>query len=102
MSKNSPDSPDQNTKNGKLKPNILLIGDSIIKDLNPHKLSKSSVRKLTYPGKRAEEIANLVSSAHIKFPPTEVILHAGTNNLMTDSSKECFNNIQLLAAKGHV
>ena len=33
-------------KDGKFKPNILLIGDSMIEDINPHKLSKSSVRKL--------------------------------------------------------
>ncbi|CAB4002023.1 Hypothetical predicted protein, partial [Paramuricea clavata] len=65
-------------KDGKFKPNILLIGDSMIKDINPHKLSKSSVRKLTYP---------------------EVIIHAGTNNIITDSSKECFDNIQLLSSR---
>ena len=29
-------------------------------------------------------------------PPTEVIIHAGPNNLITDSSRECFDNIQLL------
>ena len=64
------------TKNSKSKPNILLIGDSMIKDINPHKLSKSSVRKLTYPGKRAEEIADQIESAHVHSPPTEVIIHA--------------------------
>ena len=84
------------TKNSKSKPNILLIGDSMIKDINPHKLSKSSVRKLTYPGKRAEEIVDQIESAHVHSPPTEVIIHAGTNNLITDSSRECFDNIQLL------
>ena len=65
ISKKFPNSTDSNTKNGKHKLNILLIGDSMIKDINPHKLSKSSVRKLTYPGKRAEEIASQVSSAYI-------------------------------------
>ena len=84
------------TKNSKSKPNILLIGDSMIKDINPHKLSKSSVRKLTYPGKRAEEIADQIESAHVHSPPTEVIIHAGTNNLITDSSRECFDHIQSL------
>ncbi|CAB3991961.1 Hypothetical predicted protein [Paramuricea clavata] len=69
----------------------------MIKDINPHKLSKSSVCKLTYPGKRAEEIANEFQSAHVHSPPTEVIIHAGTNNIITDSSKECFDNIQLLS-----
>ncbi len=87
------------SKDGKSKPNILLIGDSMIKDINPHKLSKSSVRKLTYPGKRAEEIANEFQSAHVHSPPTEVIIHAGTNNIITDSSKECFDNIQLLCSR---
>lgn len=86
-------------KDGKSKPNILLIGDSMIKGINPHKLSKSSVRKLTYPGKRAEEIANEVLSAHLHSRPTEVILQAGTNNLITDSSKECFDNIQVLSSR---
>ena len=84
------------TKNSKSKPNILLIGDSMIKDINPHKLSKSSVRKLTYPGKRAEEIADQIESAHVHSPPTEVIIHVGTNNLITDSSRECFDHIQSL------
>ena len=95
MSKNTPNGPDPNTKNGKLQPNILLIGDSNNKDINPHKLPKSSVRNLTYPGERAEEISNQVSLVHINFPPTDVIIHAGTNNLKTNSSKECFDNIQL-------
>ena len=71
----------------------------MIEDINPHKLSKSLVRKLTYPGKRAEEISNQVSSAYINVPPTKVIINAGTNNLITDSSKECFDNIQLLSSK---
>ena len=32
-------------------------------------------------------------------PLTEVIIHAGTNNLMTDSSKECFANIRQLSSR---
>ena len=99
ISKKIPDSTDSNTKTGKHKLNILFIGDSMIIDINPHKLSKSSVRKLTYPGKTAEEIANQVSSAYINAPPTKVIIHAGTNNLTIDSSKDCFDNIQFLSSK---
>ena len=60
-----------------------------------HRLSKSSVQKLAYPGKRAEEIADQIESAQLHSPPKEVIIHAGTNNLITDSSRECFDNIQL-------
>ena len=72
----------------------------MIKDIYPHKLSKSSVRKLTYPAKRAEEIiANEFQSARVHSPPTEVIIHASTNNIITGSSKECFDNIQLLSSR---
>lgn len=89
--------PSTNLQDGKSKHKILLIGDSMIKNIDPHKLSKNSVRKLTFPGKRAEEMANDVQTAHINCFPTEVIIHAGTNNLITDSSKECCENIQHLS-----
>ncbi|XP_028412430.1 uncharacterized protein LOC114535252 [Dendronephthya gigantea] len=75
----------------------LIIGDSMIKRIKPQKLSKSPVSKASFPGKRAEEIipeingmqSNLLSSS-------KVIIHAGTNNLSTDTSKECCDNIENL------
>ena len=39
------------------KPNIVLIGDSMVKNINPRKQSKKRVRKFIFPGKRADEIA---------------------------------------------
>ncbi|XP_028407847.1 rho-associated protein kinase 2-like [Dendronephthya gigantea] len=83
-------------KGTKSKRNILLIGDSMIKDINPHKISKSSVRKRA--GKRAEEIANEFQKAHVHSSPTDVIIHAGTNNLIQNSSKECCDNIKHLSS----
>ena len=35
---------------------VVLIGDSIIKNIMPQKLSRKKVHKFTYPGKSAEEI----------------------------------------------
>ena len=70
----------------------------MIKDINLHKLSKSSIRKLTYPGKKAEEITSEIQRAYVHSPPSEVIMHAGTNNLITNSSKECCDNIQYLSS----
>ena len=91
-------STDTTPKDRNSKPTILLVGDSMIKDISPHKLSKSSIRKLTYPGKRAEEIASEIRRAHVHSPTSEVIIHAGTNNLITKSSKECCDNIQHLSS----
>ena len=66
----------------------------MIKDINPEKLSKSSIRKLIYPGKTAEEIASEIQRAQVYSSPSEVIIHAGTNNLITNSSQECCDNIE--------
>ncbi|CAB4036355.1 Hypothetical predicted protein [Paramuricea clavata] len=37
------------------KPNIAIVGDSMIKNINPRKLSRKRVNKFTFPGKRAED-----------------------------------------------
>lgn len=35
---------------------IVLIDDSVIKNIDPKRLSKKQVRKFTYPGKTADQI----------------------------------------------
>ena len=72
----------------------LTIGDSMIKHINPRKLSKSLVRKSNFPGKRAILEINRIKST--SSSPSKVIIHAGTNNLPTDSSKQCSDNIKNL------
>ena len=53
----------QNTQRS-LKP-IVIIGDSIIKHINPKKLSRRPVSKFTYPGKTCEEIAERIDSTNV-------------------------------------
>ena len=53
----------------------LLMGDSIIKNINPRKISKKKTVKVCLPGKRAEQIATEVKSIPLTNP-SHVIIHA--------------------------
>ncbi len=75
-----------------LKP-IVIIGDSIIKHINPKKLSRRPVSKFTYPGKTCEEIAERIDSINVSDDPSQVIIHCGTNNLTTDQAEVCVDKI---------
>ena len=57
---------------------IVIIGDSIIKNIDPRRLSKKPVRKFTYPGKTADQISQEVTSINVSGDPAHVIVHAGT------------------------
>ena len=72
---------------------VLLIGDSILKNINPKKLSKRKVHKRTFPGKDAEEIKKEVHSINIVPDPAHVIIHAGTNNLLSETAECCVSKI---------
>ncbi|XP_028409427.1 uncharacterized protein LOC114532034 [Dendronephthya gigantea] len=78
---------------------ILIIGDSIIKNIQPRKLSKKKVHKFTYPGKTADQIEMEINFDKLKAIPSHVILHAGTNNLPLESAAECSQKIEKLATK---
>ena len=54
----------------KAKSNIVIIGDSIVKHINPTKLSKREVHKFTYPGKTASEINNEVNTIDLNQAPS--------------------------------
>ena len=84
----------QNSDYNKL---IVLMGNSIIKNTDPRRLSKKPVRKFTYPGKRADQISQEVMSINVNGDPAHVIVHAGTNNLPTDSAQRCAEKIVDLA-----
>ena len=77
---------------------VVLIGDSIIKHVDPHKLSQKTVRKFTYPGKTADEIADCFNTINVENP-SHVVIHAGTNNLPSDSADACTSKIQNLVEK---
>ena len=82
------------------KSTVVLVGDSMVKNINPRKLSRKRVNKFTFPGKRAEEIAPEIKNINMPTDSraTHVIIHAGTNNLPTDTGDECIKNIKVLCA----
>ena len=70
------------------KPSIQIV-DSIIKHIDPKKLSKNKVYKYTYPGNTAESVATKVCALKPQIAPSHVIIHAGTNNIPTDTADDC-------------
>ena len=67
---------------------IILIGDSMIKNTIPGKISKRLIIKRTFPGETAEEIKPEINTISPKTAPSNIIIHAGTNNLPTNSVRE--------------
>ena len=76
---------------------VLIIGDSIIKHIDPRKHSKKSVYKRSFPGKRIEEIHDEIDNIHLNVEPSHVIIHAGTNNLPSEGADSCARKLQKLA-----
>ena len=75
---------------------IVIIGDSIIKNVNPVKLSKRGVQKYTYPGKTTPEINNKLTKINIQLPPSHVIVHTGTNDVPVETTEKCISNMEEL------
>ena len=78
---------------------IVIIGDSIIRHINPQKVSSKTVQKYIFPGKTADEISNQIDSMKTRIHPSHVIIHAGTNDIPVQNSNECTTNIEKLAGK---
>ena len=74
----------------------IVIGDSIVKHIIPAKLSKKKVHKFTYPGKTASEINNKLNTIEPNLTPSHVVVHAGTNNIPSQSVDEFINDIEEL------
>ena len=89
----------QNRHNHKIGSDVIAIGDSLIKNIQPRKLTKKKVHKYTFPGKTADEIENEINLDSFKAIQSHVIIHAGTNSLPTESATVCANKIEKLAAK---
>ena len=71
---------------------VLIIGDSLIKNIDSQKLTKKTVDKRMYSGKTSDQICHEVDSIHIDVEPSHVIIHSGTNNLSSDSVALCVKN----------
>jgi hypothetical protein len=78
---------------------IVLIGDSIIKHIDPKKLAKRKASKYAYPGKSAEDIEAELRTIKVNSTPSHVIIHAGTNNIPADSAEVCVKKIECLVLK---
>ena len=83
---------------GKTRP-IVLIGDSVIKHIDPKKLSQRHVHKFSYPGKTTDEIAEAVDNIAVASDPSHIIIHTGTNNLPLESVDSCVVDIKSLVLK---
>jgi hypothetical protein len=77
---------------------IVLIGDSMIKNIIPEKMTQRKVYKYTYSGKTADQIASEVENINLHETPSHVIIHAGTNDLSLDSSNDCIVSIENLCS----
>ena len=78
---------------------IMIIGDSIIKQIDPKKLSKKTVYKRSFPGKTCDQISDEIDGIHTDVEPSHVIIHAGTNNMPAESADSCVTKIENLAMK---
>ena len=76
---------------------IILIGNSMIKNIIPRKISKRQIIKRTFPGKTAEEIKYKIDTFSLETAPLHIIIHAGTNNLPMNSVRETVKHIEELA-----
>ena len=63
----------------------LILGNSIINNIDYQKLTMKTVDKRIYPGKTSGEICREVDSIHIDVEPSHVIIHLGTKNLLSDN-----------------
>ena len=78
---------------------VLIIGDSLIKNIDSQKLTEKTVDKPMYPGKISDQICHEVGSIHIDVEPSHVMVHSGTSNLPSDSAESCMLKTENLALK---
>ena len=87
-----------NSKSRDIGSGIVIIGDSIVKNIQPRKLSRKKVHKYTFPGKTAVQIEKEINF-DLKVILSHIIIHVGTNNLPLETATECAQKIEKLAMK---
>ena len=80
---------------------FLIMGDSLIKNIDSQKVTKKIVHRRMYPGKHDQpcHICHELNSIHIGVEPSRVIIHSGTNKLPSDSVGSCVSKTENLASK---
>ncbi|CAB4040476.1 unnamed protein product, partial [Paramuricea clavata] len=79
-------------------PNVVIVGDSMIKHIEPAKLRqglKSGVTFRTFAGAKTEDMKYYLQPT-LKAKPSHLILHVGTNDLSGKSPEEIAQNISEL------
>ena len=80
-----------------LKPLILIAGDSIIKDINGWMLSRTSkVKAYSFSGADTSDMHNFLKPL-IQKKPSRIIVHCGTNDLVSNQVENIAMNIKNLA-----
>ena len=80
---------------------LLIVGDSIVKNIEPYKMKKSTKYVTTVksiPGATTEGMSHHVKRCMVDFAPDIVLLHCGTNDLKKDfTPQKIAQNILKLA-----
>ena len=77
--------------------NVILLGDSMVKDIQGHKLSRrKKVKTISISGATSEDFKDHIRPL-AKKKPSEIIIHCGTNDLF-DKNIDTVNNIKNIAA----
>ena len=77
--------------------NVILLGDSMVKDIQGHKLSRrKKVKTISISGATSEDFKDYIRPL-AKKKPSEIIIHCGTNDLL-DKNIDTVNNIKDIAA----
>ena len=79
---------------------LLIVGDSIVKNIEPYKMKKSTKYVTTVksiPGATTEGMSHYVKGCLVDFAPDIALLHCGTNDLKKDLTpqKIAYNILKL-------
>ena len=95
-------STESTTKRDQTQPNrqkkVMIAGDSVLKHLQGHKMSRNSRVKISsFPGCTTEDMHDFIKPL-LRKNPDEIILHVGTNSLRScDTPRACADEIIDLA-----
>ena len=76
------------------KPEVYIVGDSIIRNLKGNLMSKNKTVKVrSFPGSTIDDMTDFIKPI-LRRAPESVITHIGTNDLKTKSEDEIIKNLK--------
>ena len=83
-------------------PDVVVIGDSITKNIIGKKLSRNqNVNAFSFSGATIDDMVDFAKPV-IKRKPKKIILHVGTNNMKMDQPKKIKNKVAVLVSKRNI